>query len=464
MGQVYMQIPAVVIPVFLFSLLECTLILPARLRLMNMQRDHALAVRCARPVWHERGPRGPSRTPSNGSSTASTDPRSTWSLDHKPLVYSVFAASLIVAAGVVVGGHIIYTHMPPVYNETVTASLEMPSGTPADVTEAESDRLNTAALELQAELAREYPRYPPSESHDGDGWPRRRRGTAGCGFRASRRRRHHLGEVTIELTAAEGRHLDAGIITDRWREKSARSSEPRDEFLQSLSADGAVTSTSRSPEPTFAEMDAASDKVQEHLKSYQGVFDVHGSVEDGKVGNPTRPQACRLTLGLSEEDLGRQVREAFYGAEAQRIQRGRDELRIMVRYPARRARIAPQPRDDEDSHERRPRAVPFATVAEVKFGKSFSTIFREDRRRVMSVRAAADTIGVDMQRLQDQVEALSRPDCVNNIPASIQLRRRRARSTRIVGKPLVGRGHGALRALWADGHAVPVVSSSRSLS
>ena len=113
----------------------------------------------------------------------------------------------------ILGGHIIYTHMPPVYNETVTASLEMPSGTPVETTEAEIGRIHSAALTLKDVLAREYPRDPPIRKvmmvMGGRGG-----GYGGMGSTGAT----HLGEVTIELSAAEGRDLDAGKITDRWRE------------------------------------------------------------------------------------------------------------------------------------------------------------------------------------------------------------------------------------------------------
>jgi len=70
--------------------------------------------------------------------------------------------------------------------------------------------------------------------------------------------------------------------------------------------------------------------------------------------------------------LGRQVRQAFYGEEAQRIQRGQNELKVMVRYPLdERRSIA----DLENMRIRTPSGdeVPFGSVAEVSFGEAYST-------------------------------------------------------------------------------------------
>ena len=94
-------------------------------------------------------------------------------------------------------------------------------------------------------------------------------------------------------------------------------------------------------------------------------------------------------LGLTLSSLGRQVRQAFYGEEAQRIQRGKDELKVMVRYPREdRRSIA----DLENMRIRTPAGdeVPFASVAEVSFGKAYSSISRQNRKRVVTVSADLD--------------------------------------------------------------------------
>jgi len=94
-------------------------------------------------------------------------------------------------------------------------------------------------------------------------------------------------------------------------------------------------------------------------------------------------------LGLSQQNLARQVRQAFYGEEAQRIQRGRDEVKVMVRYPEDRRRSLG---DLEDMRIRAPDGseVPFSEVAEAKLGRGYATITRVDRQRTISVTADVD--------------------------------------------------------------------------
>lgn len=400
LGQIYMQIPAVVIPVFLFSLLESTLILPARLRMMSLRRDSEIAAGGALR-WHERL----RQRISGGLQWVIRRlyrPLLDRALAHKPLVYAAFTGALLVATGFIAGGHITYTHMPPVFHETISAGLEMPAGTPADVTEVQLRRLHEAARDLKQELAAEFPDNPPILKvmmMMGD------RGAASG--RLDSRGDTHQAEVTVELSPAETRPLDAGEITERWRQKAgdiigAQELTFRNQFGRwgnDIEIEIAGTD--------FEEMARVSQLIQEHLKSYEGVFEVHDSMEEGKpeIRLSLKPEAEHL--GLTQTQLARQVRDAFYGSEAQRIQRGRDDLRVMVRYPR------PE-RESVHSLERMKvrtpegAEVPFESVAEAAWGRSFSRIERVDRRRVMSVMANADTVRVDMQRLQAQVEAFLR--------------------------------------------------------
>ncbi len=396
MGLIYLQIPAVVIPVFLFSLLESTLILPARLRLMSMKREIQLAAG-ARLVWWEKIQRGVS-----GGVQRLIDrlyqPLLRAATRHRFLSYSIFLAALLLIGGVIFGGHITYTHMPPVYNETITAALEMPLGTPERETAEQVQRMHDAALRLKSELAAKYPGEPPiknvmmvmgTRSGGGSGF-----GTSGS---------PHLGEVTLELSGAEARTLDAGEITNRWRDSIGDIPGAQEvNFFNRMGKYGDDIAIQVSG-LDFAEMAEVSGEIQHHLLTYTGIYDAHDSFEDGKqeIQLKIKPEAEQL--GLTMSDLARQARAAFYGLEAQRIQRGRDDLRIMVRYPrAEREALATL----ENMKIRRPDGteVPFVSVAQVKMGKSFSSIRRTDRRRVITVGASADTANIDMQRIQGQID------------------------------------------------------------
>ena len=81
------------------------------------------------------------------------------------------------------------------------------------------------------------------------------------------------------------------------------------------------------------ELRAAAQAVKVRLAQYAGVYAIADSFRAGKKEMQLSIRPAAETLGLRLQDLGRQVRQAFFGEEAQRIQRGRDDVRVMVRYP-----------------------------------------------------------------------------------------------------------------------------------
>ena len=125
------------------------------------------------------------------------------------------------------------------------------------------------------------------------------------------------------------------------------------------------------------------------LAEYPGVFDIGDSFQGGKDEIQLDILPAAETLGLTLDDLARQVRQAFYGAEAQRIQRGRDDVRVMVRYPESERRSLS---DLDNLRIRTPDGgeVPFYAVARARAGVGYSTIKRANRERVINVTADVD--------------------------------------------------------------------------
>jgi multidrug efflux pump subunit AcrB len=151
-------------------------------------------------------------------------------------------------------------------------------------------------------------------------------------------------------------------------------------------------------------LNQATEQLKNSLASYTGVFDVIDSSESG------RPE-LRLSLkpnaehtGLRLEHLSEQVYHAYYGDEVERLQRGRNEVKIMVRYP----------RDDRQSLDalralpiKLPNGqnVPLGTVADVSFREGVSKIIRQDRRRIIKIQARVDTHKVDVNALYEKLAA-----------------------------------------------------------
>ena len=141
--------------------------------------------------------------------------------------------------------------------------------------------------------------------------------------------------------------------------------------------------------PNIERLQAAATRIKGHLGTYNGVFDISDSFEAGKEEIKLGITPAAETLGLSLQDLGRQVRQAFYGEEAQRIQRGRDDIRVMVRYPADERRSLGSL---ENMRIRTPDGaeVPFGHVAVIEPGRGFASIKRVDRNRAVNITASVD--------------------------------------------------------------------------
>jgi multidrug efflux pump subunit AcrB len=120
-------------------------------------------------------------------------------------------------------------------------------------------------------------------------------------------------------------------------------------------------------------------------------------------------------VGLTLSDLARQVRQAFYGEEAQRIQRGRDDVRVMVRYPEGQRRSLG---DLENLRIRTPAGgqAPFATVAEAQFGRGYAAIRRVDRARAINVTAETDPAKADPNRITAELRASFLPQLKAKYP------------------------------------------------
>ena len=142
--------------------------------------------------------------------------------------------------------------------------------------------------------------------------------------------------------------------------------------------------------------------LQQKLESFEGLYDINDSYEraNDEFELDLKPEA--EYLGVTATQLAQQVRTAFFGAEAQRIQRGRDEIRVMVRYPEKDRRSLGS-LQDMMIRTTNGTEVPFDTVAQVVPGKSMPTIRRVDRKRIIQVNADGDAEKMDIATIEQEV-------------------------------------------------------------
>ena len=312
---------------------------------------------------------------------------------------------MLLTLGLVGGGYVNFVFFrPEVESDFISASVTMPLETPVEVTEEAVRVLEQSGLRLQKEIEEEL----------GSGVIRHVLTSVGDQPFATIAQRNmgnwesslgapHLGEVAIELTLSQERSLSSYEVTRRWREMTG--SIPGVVELtytaDLISSPGAIDIQLTGPD--IDELRAVADEAKAKLTQYPGVYDVTHSFREGKPEIKLAIRSSAEALGLSLQDLARQVRQGFYGEEAQRIQRGRDDVRVMVRYPRQERRSLG---DLESMRVRTPEGaeVPFSSVARAELGRGFANIRRVDRRRAINVTADVDDAVATSGDILDDLE------------------------------------------------------------
>jgi len=363
MGKVFMTIPVVVISAFLISWVECMLILPAHL---GHQRDR-------RP--DER--RGWFLTAQEKFSHGFR-----WTVEHYygPFLDRVlrwryvFLASglalLIGVIGYVMSGRMGFELFPTVESDYAYVTFTLPYGSPVEKTEAAGwQLLNAAQRVIDANGGDQLAVGTLLNIGSGDG---------GSGS--------HVGRIYIYLTDPELRPIQTLEFVNQWREETGELLGV--EYVNFMSDRGGPGSgqalSVELSHRNLATLQAASSELAALLAEYPLVKDTDDGFQQGKRQMEFKVTETGAALGLTSNSLGRQVRATFYGAQALRQQRGRDEIKVMVRMP--RAE-----RESEYFLEnmvvRSPVGieVPLFEAATPTWGHSYTTITRRNQRRTVTV-------------------------------------------------------------------------------
>ena len=407
MGKMFRLIPLIVIPCLLFSLIESLGILPAHLSHMK------------RP-----GPPGVWRRFqglfANGLKLFIRrvyQPTLELGLRWRYLTAAVGMATLIVTGGMVLGGWVNFHFFPSIEADVIAASVTLPQGTPVGVTSAAVEKLEVGAARLRARLLEEtghdYFRHVAASVGD---QPMASRGGGGGGIGPNLNlAATHVGEVTVELEPSGTRVYTSEQLGLMWRELTGPIPEAVDvNFAMSMMTPGDDIDVQLAGRDTDVLRAAATD-VKRRLAEYAGVFEISDSFRAGKEEIKLGIKPAAETLGLTLEDLGRQVRQAFYGEEAQRIQRGRDDIRVMVRYPRDDRRSLG---DLENMRVRTPNGgeVPFSQVAAVEMGRGFASIRRVNRNRAVNVTASVEASVTSAGQVIADLEERILPEVLASYP------------------------------------------------
>jgi len=324
-------------------------------------------------------------------------------IDFRYATVAAAVAVLILTAAMVTTGRIRFQFFPEVAGDIAYATLTMPRGIPLERTEVAVAQIQAAADQLIAALDEEIP-GPSIVVHTfssiGEQLGRPVPEDSGPGAGGA-----HLAEVGIELISSLERDFQTQDVLDRWRDLTGPVPDAIEvDFTSDAFGAGEAIQIELYGSETIEELAMAANTVKRQLATYAGVRDVADSFRAGKQEVQLSIRENALPLGLTQADLALQVRQAFYGEEVQRMQRGRDDVRVMVRYPEAERRSLGS-LEDMRIRTRDGVEVPFSAVAEAKVTRGFANIQRTDRQRIVTVTANVDRVETTPVIILDQFEA-----------------------------------------------------------
>ena len=396
LGKFFYPIPVVVIATLIWSLIQSKLVLPYHLTLCKVgggerkkinwlqlqQRKIADGLEC----FIERRYR----------------PFLKLAIRFRYTTAASFVAILMVMFGMLGGKHLAFVFFPPVPSDYIVAKLVMPEGTPVELTTRAIAQMQSGLDQLIEEVKEEGHGEPfdnavvtiGAQPFEGSGGPMGDTGNSTS---------TNIAEIAVELVKREDlagggdiESLSAPKLANRWRELIGPVAGVKELSFNANAAGAAgmpidIQLTGRD----FTALQAASEAIKSKLATYEGLFDIKDNYSSGKREIQLDIHPTAEPLGLRQSDLGRQVRAAFYGVEAQRIQRGRDDIKVMVRYPL-EERQSVENLEDLRIRTMDDREVPFDQVANFEITEGFSSITRVDRRRVINITADADKSVADL--------------------------------------------------------------------
>jgi multidrug efflux pump subunit AcrB len=366
MGKWIAVMPLALISILLLSLFESIVILPCHLA-------------------HSRLPEDPSSVPRLQSWFQSQvtwfidhiyTPVLRWSLTNPAIVLSVSLGSLLIAAGLYVGGRTPFVLNQRLDYEFVYTYIDYPKGTPAEVVDQATARLAASFREVEQEL-------------QAGGESLVRLTYRGVGY--TTQLDNLRGEMYIEFhrdRAFTG--TNSNEIINRWRERAGEfPGAERVVFWGINNSPGGKPIELSLLGDDIGRLEEVVGRIKDELAGYAGVHDIHDSRGPGKWELQLKMQREAESMGVRLEDVAQTVRAAYYGDEVMRLQRGRHEVKLMVRYskPERHSLASLN-----EVHVRTAAGdeIPLPVLAQVDVQRGFAQILRIDQQRAVTLTADVD--------------------------------------------------------------------------
>ncbi len=392
-GDFAKQIPPVVAPVLLFSLVESKLILPAHLKYLKTGRTRLnFFARFQKRI-------------ADGLEAFVKkyyQPTLRFATDHRYTVLACFVGMALIMAGYCQGDRLGFVSMPTVDRLEISAYLDMPRETTIEKTARNVQQIVDATEQLKKDFV---------DPGTGESLIRNVMATTGGHWVGSRYEKDE-GSVRVEVLPPSMRTAPGpknSEIAKRWKEIIGPMPEARSLRIRGERSGGgrrdsqdeeAIEIELRGKGSEF-KSDVA-ERIETLLESYEGISSAwaENSRRGDELEITLKPRASEL--GLTQQSLAQQIRQAFYGEEAQRIQRGRDQIRVMVRLP-REARESLYTFEKLKIRTPDGTEAPLSTVANVGFVKAPSRIERIDGSEVIQIYAQPIDETVDILGIAKEV-------------------------------------------------------------
>jgi len=303
-------------------------------------------------------------------------------IEYRYATLAGFFGLLIIALGLVVGGKVRYVFFPDMDNDFIMAKVELVDGAPEslihDIVERLSAELDAVNDQLKLETGSERDIIENTFAYIRDG---------------------KSGFFQVELSKSQHRNVTPKDVETRWRARVGEIAGTKElKFQSSMNMGGGAPIAYKLTGRNYPQLEKAAEELVQHLRGFEGVYEFENSSREGprEVRMRAKPEA--EALGITLSDLARQVRSAFYGAEAQRIQRGEHEVKVMVRYPRAERRSMG---NLESMWIRTPdgRELPFQAVAEIELDRGYNNIRRINGRRAITVSAEVNNAVTEPARV-----------------------------------------------------------------
>ena len=299
-------------------------------------------------------------------------------------VVAVFIGVLILSIALVQSGKVRWVFFPDIPSDFIQVQLEMEEGSSEQNTLKVLQQVEDALYKMNAKLEEQY------------GYPM-------------------VKHSYIELSSRSSAFVDGVAIAEEWRKQLPELLSVKKLNINASTNDAGGDLSFRLTATDLGQLSEAAKVLKAKLATYEGVYDITDNFSSGshEIRLNIRPEA--EAQGLTLSDLARQVRYGFYGYEAQRILRNKEEVKVMVRYPLEQRRTVG---DLENMLIRTPSgaAVPFSTVADIELGESYASITRVDGRRAITITANVNKNNVEPSKVIAEIQEDFLPELTARFP------------------------------------------------